>query len=150
MVKLFDEGEDVVVPVHPKEVGEFCRTVAGRSPDISALAGRLLEEAAELGLACGLTVGEIFAHITDSVYNQAVKESYHSGETVFPSGLRRAHSLVDVAGECADVVLMVKRLAFEIDVDLAAVERRVFEDFKQRDLYANTKGLIYARKPHVK
>lgn len=150
MVKLFDEGKDVVVPVHPKEVGEFCRSIAGNSPDVSALAGRLLEEAAELGIACGLTVDQIFGHIADSVYNQAVKESYHSGETVFPSGLRRAHSIVDMAGECADVVLMAKRLAFEIDVDLDAVERRVFEDFKTRDLYANEKGLIYARKPHVK
>lgn len=148
MVTLFDETQKG--PVSVQEVGDFCRSVVGGPADTSALAGRLIEEATELGLACGLSAGQILAHVSDSIYNQALKESFHSCKTIFPSQLRRAHSVLDMAGETADVVICAKRLAYELDIDLDMTERRVFDNFKTRDLRANDKGLIYARKPHVK
>lgn len=116
--------------VSSEEIGKFVDSIAGNSRTTSAVAGRLIEEVVELGLAAGLTAGQILAHVTDSLYNQSIKASHQSGKTVFPSRLVASCGDADhdeMADECADVSLILKDLCYIAKVDLHPIERRKFE-----------------------
>ena len=134
-----------------KEVGEFCKTTSGGVPQVKHVVGRLMEEAVELALASGLTAGEISGHIADALHNQSLKTSSKIGRTIFPSELvapLRAEE--EIAEECADVQLILKHVAYVAKVNLQEEEKKKWAKFITLDFKVSRKGLLYAKKPHIK
>ncbi len=129
------------------QVGTFVDSVAGKARTPAAVAGRLLEEVVELGLAAGLNAGQIMAHVADALHNQALKDSARQGATVFPSQIRTAPA--ELSEECADVGLMLKDLCYVAGVDLDAQEVEKHNKFVKKTFRVSPSGTLYAVKPHA-
>lgn len=127
-------------------LGSEKRTVAG-------VAGRLLEEVVELCLAAGLTTEQIYGHATDSIYNQYVKVSKASGGILYPSSYRFQFNKEELAGEIGDVRVMLEDVAYRagLSCDFCYEDRKLafYQKVKDGRFYANEKGLLYVRKPHM-
>lgn len=130
-----------------KIVGDFIDGVAGKQRTPSAVAGRLIEEATELCLASGLSAGDILAHVTDALHNQALKATLKNGQTVFPSEV--VDSLDALPEECADVSLVLKDLAHVANINLHQQEQIKWEKFTQKSFRVSDQGTVYAIKPHI-
>lgn len=133
--------------ITPEIIGRFVDSIAGKKRTASAVAGRLLEETVELGLATGLTPGQIMSHVADALHNQALKASAEAGRTVFPSQLVADAS--EVAEECADVGLILKDLCHVAKVDLDHEECRKHESFVRKQFRVSCSGTLYAVKDHI-
>lgn len=134
--------------VSEHQIGSFIDSVAGKIRTPASVAGRLLEEAVELGLAAGLSTAEIFGHVADALHNQALKASEKASKTVFPSKL--IADSVELPEECADVSLVLKDLCWVAGVKLAEEEERKFEIFKKKTFSVTPSGTVYAVKSHIK
>lgn len=137
------------------EVGQLADSVPGSDLRTTAtVSGRLLEEAVELCLAAGLTSQEIMGHVVDSLQNQYLKLAVKVERTVFISERTVAAQFGSVADEVADLQLMLADLCHVANVDPAVEYDRKFQVYRsaiQRgEFYANRRGLLYRRKPHVK
>jgi hypothetical protein len=104
----------------------------------------------------GLTTGEIYAHVTDSIYNQYVKYSKMQGSIRYPSDLFAPNPetmQADIAGEIGDVLCMLHDLAHVANVDIEAAYATKLASFIGKvdsgQFYANRKGNLYVRKPHM-
>ena len=135
--------------VSSKEIGEFVDSVAGQKRTPKAVTGRLIEEVVELGLSVGMTPGEIFEHVTDSLTNQAMKLSHQTGKTVFPSQLSMVWHSSDVSEECADVSLVLKDLCHVTKTDLSAEEDKKHAKFKTLNFQVSEAGTLYGKKAHI-
>jgi NTP pyrophosphatase (non-canonical NTP hydrolase) len=150
----FNETTDESQPT-VSDVGTFVDSVAGQRRTASAVAGRLIEEVTELGLATGLSAGQILAHVADALHNESLKAS--KNKTVFPSRLAiKDANLSDLAieeakltGECADVGLVLKDLCHVAKVNLAQAESSKWEKFKRKKFVVTDQGTIYAAKSHI-
>lgn len=129
-----------------KIVGKFVDSKGGVKRKAKAVTGRLIEEVVELALSCGLTTGEIFGHVADSLHNQSLKAS--TEKTIAPS--RLTDSIENVVGEIADVSIITKDLAYVLKVDLPSAEQAKWNEFIKKDFHVTESGLIYAKKPHYK
>ncbi len=134
--------------VSEHQIGGFIDSVAGKVRTPAAVAGRLLEEAVELGLAAGLNASEVLGHVADALHNQALKASQRAAKTVFPSSLVADRS--ELPEECADVSLVLKDLCWVAKVNLSDEEMRKFDKFKQKEFSVTPKGTVYAVKSHIK
>lgn len=135
-------------------IGEATDTVLGADKrTVAGVAGRLLEEVVELCLAAGLSTEQIYGHATDSIYNQYVKLSKNSGAIQYPSAYKFQFSKEDLAGEIGDVRVMLEDVAHRagLNADLCFEDRKLafFQKVKEGRFYANNKGLLYVRKPHM-
>lgn len=138
-------------------VGTYADKVPGSDKRTTAtVSGRFLEEAVELALEAGLTTGEIYAHITDAIYNQYVKASKKSGEIVYPSSQIASTPetyKANLAGEIGDVSVMLMDIAHRAGIDYEAARQSKIQAFINKvnkgQFYANDKGLLYVRKPHM-
>lgn len=152
MTEIMEEQE-AKNGVSQVEVGAFIDNVssaagvAQRKP--AAVAGRLIEEVVELGLAAGLSPGRIFEHVTDALHNQALKAST-SCCTVFPSQLVADTSDSERAEEAADVSLLLKDFCHVSGIDLGAEETTKWRKFTGKSFRVMPTGVVYAVKPHVK
>lgn len=138
-----------IAPVTATEVGEFVDSVAGKVRTPRDVIARLIEEAAELGLAAGMSPADILIHVTDSIHNQCLKESSETC-TVFPSKMEVQYDHDAVAEEMADVRLVLKDLEYVSQVNLTVAVATKWAKFTKKDFYVADSGVIYARKPHVK
>lgn len=120
---------------------------------VASVAGRLLEEVVELCLAAGLTTEQIYGHATDSIYNQYVKVSKASGGILYPSSYRFQFNKEELAGEIGDVRVMLEDVAYRagLSCDFCYEDRKLafYQKVKDGRFYANEKGLLYVRKPHM-
>lgn len=120
---------------------------------VASVSGRLLEEVVELCLAAGLTTEQIYGHVTDSVYNQYVKVSKNSGAIQYPSSYKFTPNMAELAGEIGDVRVMLEDVAYRAGLDCNGCfeDRKAafFEKVSDGRFYANEKGLLYVRKPHM-
>lgn len=135
--------------VSSKEIGEFVDGIAGKKRTPRAVAGRLIEEVVELGLSVGMTPGEIFEHVTDSLHNQALKSSLKKGRTVFPSEIESTYITGDVSEECVDVSLVLKDLCHVTQTDLDAEEDAKFIRFRALNFQVSKAGTLYGQKAHI-
>lgn len=134
--------------VTPQMIGTFIDDKAGTARTVKSVAGRLIEEAAELGLAAGLTSGEIVQHIMDSIHNQCLKQSYKSGHVIFPSQITDQQS--ELAGEIVDVGWALKDLQYLCSgVDFNLLEQHKWDGFTARNFMASPNGTLYSIKPHM-
>lgn len=133
--------------ISQKNVGQFIDGVAGQKRTTGAVAGRLIEESTELCLAAGLSAGDILAHVTDALHNQAIKATHKTGQTVFPS--ETTDSLNSLPEECADVSLVLKDLAYVANIDLHQQEQTKWEKFIKKQFRVSEQGTVYAVKPHI-
>lgn len=129
-------------------VGTFVDSVAGKSRTPASVAGRLIEEVVELGLAAGLRSADILAHVADALHNQALKASALVGKTVFPSECKADRR--ELPEECADVGLVLKDLCYVSDVSLEVEESKKWELFIGKSFRVSDKGTLYAVKSHIK
>jgi NTP pyrophosphatase (non-canonical NTP hydrolase) len=136
----------------PLDIGEFVDSIAGKTRKPAAVAGRLIEEVVELGLAAGISTGEIYAHVTDAIYNQAVKLTSKNDFTVFPSHFSSTGitSVGEVSDEVADVSLLLKDFCHVSGLQLSEIEYAKFCKIKTLEFYVSPQGTIYAKKPHIK
>lgn len=143
-----------------KKIGAFTDSKAGKTRTPKAVAGRLIEEVTELGLACGLSPGEILEHIADSLHSQALKISKHKKQTVFPSELtqefnslkksaKKKYDKKEIGEELADVLLLLKYLSFVAKINLYREEKQKWKAFKKKEFRVSKKGLLYTKKAHV-
>lgn len=138
-------------------VGTYADKVPGSDKRTTAtVSGRFLEEAVELALEAGLTTGEIYAHITDAIYNQYVKASKRAGEIIYPSSTLDSDPEThkgELAGEIGDVSVMLMDIAHRAGIDYEAARQLKIQSFINKvnkgHFYANGKGLLYVRKPHM-
>lgn len=135
--------------VSSKEIGEFVDGIADKKRTPKAVTGRLIEEVVELGLSVGMTPGEIFEHVADSLANQAMKVSLKKGHTVFPSEIESTYIAGDVSEECADVSLVLKDLCHVTQTDLGAEEDAKFSRFKTLNFQVSPAGTLYGKKAHI-
>lgn len=133
--------------ITPHIIGTFVDSIAGTKRTASDVAGRLLEECVELGLATGLTSGQILEHVADALHNQALKASATSDHTIFPSQLTANAS--EVAEECADVGIILKDLCYVAKIDLDREEIIKHAKFVQKKFRVSVQGTIYSIKDHV-
>lgn len=133
--------------VSEDQIGGFIDSVAGKVRTPAAVAGRLLEETVELGLAAGLGASEIMGHVADALHNQALKASQKAAKTVFPSQLVADRN--ELAEECADVSLVLKDLCWVASVNLSDEEIRKFDKFKKKEFAVTPKGTVYEVKSHI-
>jgi NTP pyrophosphatase (non-canonical NTP hydrolase) len=144
-------------PNIPNIVGEAADKVPGADKrTVAGVVGRLLEEAVELALEAGLPTGEIYAHVTDSIYNQYVKASKVTGSIIYPSTKLDDDPWAfraEVAGEIGDVAVMLMDVAHRAGIDYEAARQAKIQSFitkvDEGKFYANDKGLLYVRKPHM-
>lgn len=128
-------------------IGEFVDSKAGQIRTPAAVAGRLLEEVVELGLAAGLSAADVMGHVADALHNQALKAS-SEGKTIFPTQLTSERS--ELPEECADVQIVLKDLSYVAGVDLKFEEAAKWKKFTQKHFRVSPNGTIYAIKPHIK
>lgn len=133
--------------VSTSAIGNFVEGIAGKIRTPTALAGRLPEEAVDLGLASGLSAGAILAHVADSLHNQSLKVSRRQYKTIFPSELPPVPS--EIAEERADVSLVLKDLCYVAAVALDQAESIKFAAYADKTFRVSAKGTLYAVKPHV-
>lgn len=131
------------------DVGKYIDAVAGKKRTPKAVAGRLLEEAVELLLEAGGTPLEVMGHVMDSLHNQALKVSRTANRTVFPSQMEAVKDPEGLAGECADIRLLVRDLEHVAGIDGPRAEQAKYEAFIKKDLRVGPHGTVYAIKPHV-
>lgn len=141
------DGKVGVVRVTGETIGRFIDSVAGKVRTQATVAGRLIEEATELGLAAGLNAGQILAHVADALHNQALKDSARRGGTVFPTEIQAPAT--ELQEECADVGLMLKDLCHVAGFDLDAVEAAKHAEFVSKTFRVSAGGTLYAVKPHI-
>jgi hypothetical protein len=82
---------------------------------IARASGRMIEEAVELCLACGLHPNSIFGHVADALHNEARKAS------CFPTELRPEQSMHERAVEIGDVSNCVDIIRHLCGIDPAEV-----------------------------
>jgi NTP pyrophosphatase (non-canonical NTP hydrolase) len=133
--------------VNSNTVGTFINSVAGDKRKAKDVAGRLVEEVTELALATGLSGAQILAHVTDSLYNQSIKQGKKIGKTVFPSEVTDSAS--NIPEECADVSLVLKDLAYVANVNISDEEDKKWAKFTKKTLRVSDVGTVYAVKPHI-
>jgi len=143
--------------VSSAEVGLFVDHVWANSSQPyrskAAVAHRALEEMVEVCLAAGVSPGGIYTAVTDSLANQALKQSKKDGRTVYPSQLSAEVDIKELREEIADVRLVLLDLQYLVDnaasKDQDNVEREKWESFKQKTFAVSDSGCLYAIKPHV-
>lgn len=131
-------------------VGNFIDDVAGKFRKPSAVVGRLIEEAVELGLAADLTPEEIMGHVNDSIFNQCVKVTELEEKSCFPSRYGRRGNLKDLIEEAADVGLLLKDLAHVANFCQDSAEAKKWDAFTKKQFWVSPKGVVYGRSRHIK
>lgn len=135
---------------------------------LQTMVGRCLEEAVELCLASGMSVGEIQNHVHDSIFNQFLKEGSRLKKTCFPSqGLEQANATPyakaqAVLGELADLLIQIEYIhhrlsefvseGIEIPSLVDAYNSKAAEivsSILEGEFHAATSGNLYRKKPHV-
>lgn len=136
------------IQITSNTVGTFVDSVAGTARTPGAVAGRLIEEVVELGLAAGMTSSAILGHVMDALHNQALKASATQGVTIFPSQLKSEAG--ESPEESADVSLVLKDFCYVSKIDLQAEEAKKWAVFKTKSFRVSATGTLYATKPHIK
>jgi hypothetical protein len=140
----------------PRDVGEFIEQLHNANPhrvarpSAGAVAARCLDEMVEVCLAAGLSAGDIYAAVGDSLANQASKVSHARGATCVPSNVRGdpAELGEEIAGTC----LVLKHLAFccGVDWDRAETEHWAkFTGIEPSRFYTDAAGSLRVTKAHV-
>lgn len=127
-------------------------TPEGRVRTPRALAARALDEMVELALAAGMSPGDIYAAVGDSLHNQALKASRTRGCTVFPSELAQAPNCSEMASELAGTMTVLKDFAFVGGIDLPRAEHAhwtALNTHPRSEYYADSVGTLRLSKPHV-
>jgi NTP pyrophosphatase (non-canonical NTP hydrolase) len=127
-------------PVTVQMIGSFVDAAAGTSRSVASVAGRLIEEAVELGLAAGLPASQIMERVIDSLAKQAAKASRAQGLQVLPSDLKS--NISDLGGECGDVGLILKDVCHVAGIDLDAEENTKFDKLKNAKIKVDENGTI--------
>lgn len=156
---LFNDSVSVASPARNcTTIGLYADKVSGskmRTP--ATVAGRTLEECVELCLASGLTTGEIYSHVTDSIHNQYVKLAKQQGSIKYPSESIDCVSFEDrqdeIAGEIGDVLCMLHDMAHVSNINIEEAYAIKLKSFigkvESGKFYANKRGNLYVRKPHM-
>lgn len=123
--------------------------------DIRKVAGRLIEEVAELAAACGVTPAEMRGHLEDSIHNMCLKQSYADGCTVFPSQLTTNYVTDDVLSEAGDVLLLLKDVLWCTGNSQAYAEKRAYIKYMTllhdpTSFVSRDGSTFYRNKDHVK
>lgn len=121
-------------------IGSFVDAAAGTSRSVASVAGRLIEEVVELGLAAGLPSSEIMNRVMDSLTKQAAKQSRASGLQVLPSDIKS--DISDLGGECGDVALILKDVCHVAGIDLDVEESTKFNKLKGAKIKVAENGTI--------
>ncbi|TXG96138.1 MAG: hypothetical protein E6R08_10215 [Nevskiaceae bacterium] len=132
------------------EIGEFIDSKAGNLRTPKACAGRLLEEVVELCLKNGMTAGEIYGHVDDSIFNQCLKEGLRLDKTVFPSQINQAGRFDERREEAADVYHFLADYCHVDGIDLPKAARDKQNEFIKKSFRVSANGTLYAIKGHVK
>ncbi len=126
-----------------------------RTRDVTAVAARAMEEMVELCLAAGLNSGAIMSAVVDALANQAIKQSHEFKRTVYPSEIDADTSIQELAGEVADVRLLLKDLLWVCGAEAEAhqAELRLMTKLLAAktagELYLDHSGTMRRKKAHV-
>ena len=143
----------------PSDIGELVDSLnqADSSPrrTVAAVAARAMEEMVELCLSAGLNSGDILSSVADTLANQAMKQGYAQGYTVYPSEICADKTRRGLVGELADVRLLLKDLEYvaKVQGEPDTAEKNVLQELQQAKLdgtlYLDMQGTMRRRKPHV-
>lgn len=118
-------------------------------PEPRYLAKRLLEEAAELVLACGGTPGDVLLAAADAIASECRKRDDRYPSEVEPLDVRRG----EILGEVADVQMLldlVRDVAGlepdDVEDQLGAKEQALREAWDRGQIYVTKNRIFYRRK----
>jgi len=142
--------------ITPEEVGNFIDCVVEHTDDFIDgkirrrkpydVAGRLIEEVVELGLATGLSPDQIMSHVMDSIHNQVGKAGRRAGRVIYPSQYHENATRDELAEEVADCSLLLKDLSFVAGINIPDEEERKWSVFTTRRFNVSRSGTLYAIK----
>lgn len=146
----------MTIVIETDEVGEAVDRVCNNTRrDIRKVAGRLIEEVAELAADCGVTPAEMRSHLEDSIHNMCLKEAHQVGRTVFPSQLSPEYNAQNVLHEAGDTLLLLKDVLYLAGHSQATAEKYASIKFLQLRNQSSTftsydGSTFYKIKAHIK
>jgi len=146
----------MTIVLETDEVGQAVDRVCGNTRrDIRKVAGRLIEEVAELAAECGVTPAEMRGHLEDSIHNMCLKQAHLNGRTVFPSQLQVTYDAQGVLAEAGDSLLLLKDVLYLAGHSQASAEKyaaiKYLQVRNQPSTFTTFNGsTFYKIKDHVK